>query len=231
MTQERPVDQAPPEPAATPAAEDAPSHRPAALRTLKQAMRRARFDDAERVGVISDLRAARIGRLELLEEALQPLSAQIPEDADAFDFGLMPGANPRLFLDMIGFVEMGRDARTYRLLQDTRYGRKLLAESDSLERMVDAATDYVARRLLERDKALAADPDPFDEPSPARPRASQAATNPPAAPGAPAPRPGRIWRMIGAAFAVLIDLLGAIAFFSILFWIGWLVWTRAYGHG
>ncbi|MDT9702403.1 hypothetical protein, partial [Streptomyces sp. P17] len=72
-----------------------------------------------------------------------------------FDFGLMPGLNPRLFLDMIGFIEMGRDARTYRLIQDTRYGRKVIIESDSVPRMVEAATDYVARRLLERDKALA----------------------------------------------------------------------------
>ena len=163
MTQDRPPERARPEPDDAPADVAPAMHAAAALQSLKQAMRRARFDDAERLGAMSDMRAARVGRLELLAEALQPLMAQIPEDVDLFDVGLMPGANPRLFLDMIGFVEMARDARTYRLIQDTRHGRRLIAESDSIDRIVDAATDYVARRLLERDKALAADADEADD--------------------------------------------------------------------
>ena len=124
---------------------------------LRQAMRRARQDSAERAGILAEQRSARLGRLELLQEALKPLVAQIPAGADFFDVALLPGAVPRLFIDMIGFVEMGRDARLYRLLQDTRHGRTVLAESESLDAMVDAVTDYVARRLLERDRALASD--------------------------------------------------------------------------
>ncbi len=133
------------------------AHPSSAVDTLKQAMRRARQDNAERASVVSDLRTARFGRLELLYEALKPLVAQIPADVDTIDVGLVPTLNPRLFIDMIGFIEMGRDARQYRLLQDTRTGRITLAESEDVDTMVDAVTDYVARRLLERDKALAAD--------------------------------------------------------------------------
>ena len=132
-------------------------------------MRRARFDDAERSGAVADLRLARLGRLDVLQDALRPLIAQIPADIDCFDVGIMPGANPRLFIDMIGFVEMGRDPRVYRFLQDTRHGRVVLAESETIEVIVEAATHYVARRLLERDKALASDSD--DEP-PAAPHAA-----------------------------------------------------------
>ena len=203
------------------------AHSASAVLSLKQAMRRARFDDAERTGVVADLRAARLGRLELLQEALKPLLAQIPEDVDCFDVGVMPGANPRLFIDMIGFVEMGRDPRVYRFIQDTRHGRVKLAESECVDAMVEAATHYVARRLLERDKALAADSP--DDPPPRR-----ASRQPPMArPRQPVqpvetPQPTRrSWfRIPVAIFAFLIDVLGSIAFFSLLAFAAWVTWSN-----
>lgn len=124
---------------------------------LAQALRRARTDDAARADVVSELRGAELARLEALEDALQPVLEQLPKHVDLFDVGLMPGEKPRLFIDMIGFVEMGRDRRAYRFLQDTRHGRITLAESDRIETIVEAATSYIARRLVEREKALAAD--------------------------------------------------------------------------
>jgi hypothetical protein len=57
---------------------------------------------------------------------------------------------------MIAHVNMGRDKRRYRLVQDTRYGRKVLADSTDFKEMVDAITHYVASRLVERERALAA---------------------------------------------------------------------------
>lgn len=120
-------------------------------------MRQARVENAERAGVLADLRAAQIGRLELLAEALKPLVGQVPADVDLFDIAVMPGSTPRLFVDMLGFVEMGRDARIYSFIQDRRHGRFVLAESESIDVIVGAVTQYVARRLLEREKALAAD--------------------------------------------------------------------------
>ena len=53
---------------------------------------------------------------------------------------------------------MGRDKRVYRFVQDTRYGRKVLAEANEIPDIVKAVTHYVALRVIERDKALAADP-------------------------------------------------------------------------
>ena len=50
---------------------------------------------------------------------------------------------------------MGRDKRIYRFLQDTRYGRKVLAETVNMAEMVDAVTKYLAQRLIERERALA----------------------------------------------------------------------------
>jgi hypothetical protein len=50
---------------------------------------------------------------------------------------------------------MGRDKRVYRFVQDTCYGRKVLAESVNVGEMVDAVTKYLAQRLIERERALA----------------------------------------------------------------------------
>jgi len=124
---------------------------------LKAAIRRARVEEAEHSDGLAELRGAEIARLEMLQDAIQPILAQVPADAGLFDTGLMPAAHPRLFIDMIGFIEMGRDKRLYRFVQDTRHGRILIAESEKIDVMVKAITDYIARRLVERDKALASD--------------------------------------------------------------------------
>jgi len=55
---------------------------------------------------------------------------------------------------------MGRDKRRYRFVQDTRYGRKVLAESHDIADMVKAVTHYVAHRLIERQRALAVSSEP-----------------------------------------------------------------------
>jgi hypothetical protein len=122
---------------------------------LKDALRRARIDTAERTGVVVDLHDAEVARLELLNEALDPLFAEIPADVDLFDRGLSKGDTPRLWIDAIAHVGMGRDKRIYRFLQDTRYGRKVLAESVNIPEMAEAVTKYVAQRLIERERALA----------------------------------------------------------------------------
>jgi hypothetical protein len=121
---------------------------------LKDALRKARIDSAERTGIVVDLHDAEVARLELLNEALDPLFAEIPVEVDLFDRGISRGENPRLWVDAIAHIGMGRDKRVYRLVQDTRYGRKLLAESLSIPDMVDAVTRYLAQRMIERERAL-----------------------------------------------------------------------------
>jgi hypothetical protein len=103
------------------------------------------------------LRGAEFARLEMLRDSLEPVLAQVPEDIDLFDTGIVPGDRPRLFIDMIGYVEMGPDRRLYRFIQDTRHGRVTMAESERVDTMVDACTQYIARRLVEREMALASD--------------------------------------------------------------------------
>jgi hypothetical protein len=125
---------------------------------LRDALRQARIEAADRTGVVVDLRDAEVARLEILNEALDPLFAQIPEQVDLFDRGISQGDTPRLWIDVVAHVLMGRDKRIYRFVQDTRFGRTVIAESHDVAAIVDAVTDYVARRMVEREHALVATP-------------------------------------------------------------------------
>ena len=137
-----------------------PATRPATSRPtrLRDALRQARIEAADRTGVVVELRDAEVARLEILNEALDPLFAQVPEQVDLFDRGVSQGETPRLWIDVVAHVVMGRDKRIYRFVQDTRFGRIVIAESHDVPVIVDAVTDYVARRMIEREHAMVATP-------------------------------------------------------------------------
>lgn len=208
---------------------------------LAQAVRRARSEGAARADVVAELRGAELARLEALEDALQPVLEQVPRHVDLFDVGIIPAERPRLFIDVIGFVEMGRDRKSYRFLQDTRHGRVTVVESEKIEAIVEAVTAYIARRLLEREKALASDmtieqaaraliagrqPASLQPASPAngnRPAALRAAVfgAQPATAQAQAP----VEASAGFRFFVfMIEVLGAATFFALLGLALWGVW-------
>ena len=124
---------------------------------LKDAVSEARIEAAERSGVVVDLRDADVARLDLLNDAIGPLFDEVPDDVDLFDSGVSKGDIPRLWIDVVAHVEMGRDKRQYRFVQDTRYGRAVIAESYEMPAMADAIKRYVARRLVELERTLADD--------------------------------------------------------------------------
>ena len=167
-----------------------PASEPRPLR-LRDALHKARIEAADRTGVVVDLRDAEVARLEILNEALDPLFAQVPEQVDLFDRGISQGETPRLWLDVVAYVVMGRDKRIYRFVQDTRHGRIVLAESHEVTAIVDAVTDYMARRMVEREHAMA----PTSRPEPAA--------------GEKPRRRGRFWSF---AFGFV---LGAMALFAL----------------
>src|ERR1700692_1510745 len=109
---------------------------------LRGALRRARIEAADRTGVVVDLRDAEVARLEILNEALDPLFAQIPDTVDLFDRGIRQGEHARLWIDVVAHVVMGRDKRIYRFVQDSRFGPIVIAESHDVAPIVDAVTDY-----------------------------------------------------------------------------------------
>jgi hypothetical protein len=133
------------------------AERAAPVPRLKEAMRQARIELAERSAVIVDMRNAEVARLELLDEALDPIFAEVPPHVELFDRGVVPGDPPRLWIDMIAHVVMARDKRVYRFVQDTQYGRRIIAESGEIDEIVEAVTRYVARRLIERERMIEGD--------------------------------------------------------------------------
>ncbi len=122
---------------------------------LKEALRQVRIESAERSGIVLEMRDAEAARLEMLNDALDPVFAEVPAHVDMFDRGVSRGEVPRFWIDITACVLMGRDKRTYRFVQDTRYGRKVLSESPDIAETAKAVTRYIAARLIERDRALA----------------------------------------------------------------------------
>jgi hypothetical protein len=122
---------------------------------LKEALREVRIESAERSGIVLEMRDAEAARLEMLNDALDPVFAELPANVDIFDRGVSRGEVPRLWIDVTASVLMGRDKRTYRFVQDSRYGRKVLSETTDIRETAKAVTRYVAARLIERERALA----------------------------------------------------------------------------
>ncbi len=123
-------------------------------RKLADAVRDVKNAFADRDDVVVDLREAHRMRLELLAGELAPVFADVPADMDNFDFAISSGLQPRLWIDAVAHVAMGRDRRTYRFLRDTRIGRVVLAESPDMKVVADQVTRYVAERIVERQRMM-----------------------------------------------------------------------------
>jgi hypothetical protein len=124
---------------------------------LREALREARMETADRTGVVIDIKDAELARLEILNDALDPVFADIPQTVEIFDRGIARGEEPRLWIDMVAYVVSERERRVYRFIQDTRHGPRIIAETGSVDDMAREITRYIARRIIERERALAAD--------------------------------------------------------------------------
>jgi hypothetical protein len=123
-------------------------------RKLPDAIRDVKNAFADRDDVVVDMREAHRMRLDLLAVELAPVFAEVPADMDNFDFAVSSGLQPRLWIDAVSHVAMGRDRRTYRFIKDTRIGRVVLAESTEMKPVADQVTRYVAERVVERQRMM-----------------------------------------------------------------------------
>ncbi|HEV2898341.1 MAG TPA: hypothetical protein VGX71_11015 [Pseudaminobacter sp.] len=123
-------------------------------RRLSDAIRDVKNAAADRDDVVVEMREASRMRLDLLAAELAPVFAEVPADVDIFDFAVSSGLQPRLWIDAVSHVTMGRDRRTYRFLRDTRIGRVVLAESTDMKPVADQVTLYVAERIVERQRLM-----------------------------------------------------------------------------
>lgn len=142
--------------------EDMNTERQQAGSRLAEAIRDVKNAVADRDDVVVDIREAQLTRLELLAEDLKPVFADVDDDDERFDFAISAGTQPRLWIDSVAHVTMGRDRRTYRFLLDTRLGRVVLAESSDMKQVADQVTRYIAERVIERRRMLEGEVTPFD---------------------------------------------------------------------
>jgi hypothetical protein len=121
---------------------------------LSEVMRDVRVAVADKSDVVIDMKEADRARLELLALELKSVFDEVPLDNDLFDFAISSGLQPRLWIDAISHVQMGRDRRTYRFVRDTRLGRSVLAESLDMKPVADQVTRYIAERMIERQRMM-----------------------------------------------------------------------------
>lgn len=192
---------------------DANDHAPSdQARNLPQAVRDVKNALADREDVVVDMRDAHRMRLELLATELAPVFSDVPADMDNFDFTVSSGLQPRLWIDAVSHVAMGRDRRTYRFLKDTRIGRVVLAESTDMKPVADQVTRYVAERIVERQRMLEGGPEPAMV-------GARHAPVPEAEPPLRAPVRSRVWTTLVAGLAlVLAGVLFGLGFSAVLFW-------------
>lgn len=127
---------------------------------LAEAMREVRDIAAEREDVVSDIREASRSLLELLAVELEPVFAEVPADDPSFDFVISNGEQPRLWIDAVAHVALGRDRRTYRFVRDTRMGRVVLVESADVKTVAERVTLYIAERMVQRQRMIEGDVEP-----------------------------------------------------------------------
>lgn len=124
---------------------------------LTSVMREVRVAVADKADVVVDMKEADRARLEILAAELKSIFDEVPLDYDLFDFAISSGLQPRLWIDAISHVQMGRDRRTYRFVRDTRLGRSVLAESLDIKPVAAQVTRYIAERMIERQRMMEGD--------------------------------------------------------------------------
>ncbi len=136
--------------------------RPAVSRSLREAIRKARLEEAERLDVAADRRDGEIARLELLKTELESVFAEIPNHDDRFNLTLVPSRPARLWIDLFTYSAVDDGSGAYLFVRNSENGRRTLYSATNVADMADRITSYVAREIVRRERLEAA----LIEPSP-----------------------------------------------------------------
>jgi hypothetical protein len=149
--------------------------RPAATRSLQEAVRKARVEEAYRLDETADLRDSEIARLELMKAELQVVFAEIPANDDRFTLMLVPSRPARLWVDLFTYVAVDDASGAYLFIRNSESGRRTLYSTASVSEMADRITSYMAREIVRRERLEAAliEPLHWDERPPSPPESSR----------------------------------------------------------
>jgi len=119
---------------------------------LTKALKDARLAEAVQLDAILNARDARILRLGALRDAVLPELAAHDEAKKLFDLTVVEGERPKLWLDLISWVEMQPDPKTYRLVQSRESAEGVLFETTDAAEMQRYIIRVMAHRLIERER-------------------------------------------------------------------------------
>jgi hypothetical protein len=137
--------------------------RPAASRSLRGAIHKARLDEAEHLDRAADSRDSEIARLELLKAELETVFAELPAHDDRFNLVLVPSRPARLWIDLFTYAAVDEASGAYLFVRNSENGRRTLFSSNNVAEIADRITRYMAREIVRRERlegALAEPPRP-----------------------------------------------------------------------
>jgi len=125
--------------------------RPAASRSLREAIRQARVEEAERLHVTADSRDGEIARLELLKAELETVFAELPAGDDRFNLVLVPSRPARLWIDLFTYATVDAGG-AYLFVRNGESGRRTLYSSTSIPEIADRITRHIAHEIVHRER-------------------------------------------------------------------------------
>ena len=130
--------------------------RPAASRSLREAIRKARLDEAERLDRSADRRDGEIARLELLKAELEAVFAELPAHDDRFSLVLVPSRPARLWIDLFTYAAVDDASGAYLFVRNSESGRRTLFSATNATDIADRITRYMAQEIVRRERTEAA---------------------------------------------------------------------------
>jgi hypothetical protein len=147
--------------------------RPATSRSLHEAVRKARVEEAYRLDESADHRDSEIARLDLLKAELEAVFAGVPANDDRFTLMLVPSRPARLWIDLFTYVAVDEASGAYLFIRNSESGRRTLYSTASVSEMADRITSYMAHEIVRRERLEAALLEPLQREE--RPSAAPAA--------------------------------------------------------
>jgi hypothetical protein len=130
--------------------------RPAASRSLREAIRQARLEEAERLDFSADQRDGELARLEMLMAELEAVFDELPPHDDRFNLVLVPSRPARLWIDLFTYAAIDDASGAYLFVRNSENGRRTLFSSTNIADIADRITRYVAHEIVRRERLDAA---------------------------------------------------------------------------
>jgi hypothetical protein len=130
--------------------------RPAASRSLREAIRKARLEEAERLDLSADRRDGEIARLELLKAELEAVFAELPGHDDRFNLVLVPSRPARLWIDLFTYAVIDDASGAYLFVRNSENGRRTLFSATNVTDIADRITRHMAQEIVRRERHEAA---------------------------------------------------------------------------